>query len=65
MAAADDYWLKATEALERSDRATQTQTKRFFVAVALVYRSLASREDRLTWFLESEPTTLAGNGLRY
>ncbi len=48
MLASSGYWAKANEALERSDRATQTQTKRFFVTVALVYVSLADREERIS-----------------
>lgn len=54
MTAADRYQSKAAEALERSDRATQTQTKRFFAAVALLYCSLAEREDLLSWWLPTK-----------
>jgi hypothetical protein len=58
MTAADRYQSKATEALERSDRARQPQTKQFLIAVALVYRSLADREDVMSWCFPTERHSL-------
>jgi hypothetical protein len=49
MTAEEYYWSKTVEALEQSDR--EPHVRRFYVAVAEVYRSLADGERRMqSWF---------------